>query len=602
MKYQGSIKSRLTSIILLVTILTSMVSYSSFLFWYMDEQYENTLEKSRIAALVLGQDIAKLTLLNDLSAAADISTKLKSFVHLDRMVLYTLDKKPIYQYSKDNKNFEVEQIDNLDNKIMISFDTLKLFMDASYQGTSLGYISVKFNIKSIIDVALENIYMAILILAVMFSVSYFLSVYYAKKFTQPILGLVKFLEKIEVTDSLKHRAQTNEKNEYGKLYDEVNTMLERMQSSQEALKIAAVAFETQSGMMITDKDTKILSINKMFTKITGYEHEDVIGLNPSILKSGIHNEDFYREMFISLKKYNYWSGEIKNLKKSGDILTEHLIIQTVLDENAQIAYYVASFVDLTAQKEVEEILKEKENLLIHQSKMAAMGEMIGNIAHQWRQPLSVITTISTGMMLAKEMNIKDDKEDQIQQLNSINDNAQYLSQTIDDFRNFFKPNKDIKEFNLKESYEKTFRLISAKFKNLEIDIIENLQDINVLGLENELMQVIMNLMNNAKDALDTNDNRRKLIFVDILDDDKRVYFNITDNAGGVPENIIDRIFEPYFTTKHKADGTGIGLYMSLELVSKHMNGDLEVKNKTYCYEDKEYKGACFSIKIPKIQN
>ena len=184
-----------------------------------------------------------------------------------------------------------------------------------------------------------------------------MAIAYARKFTNPILDLVNFLEKIELTDSLNKRTKTEEDNEYGKLYDEINRMLERIESSHKILKIAAVTFETQNGITITDKDQKILLVNNAFSKITGYTSDEVVGLTPKILKSGIHDKEFYDEMRESLNNKHIWIGEINNKHKDGRILNEQLTIQTILDDNNDVLYYVASFLDITLQKEMESKLR-----------------------------------------------------------------------------------------------------------------------------------------------------------------------------------------------------------------------------------------------------
>lgn len=582
------------------------MGYGSFLFWYMNNQYDRVVEQSKVVGTILGQDIAKFVFLNELSAAADISSKLKTFLNLNKMVLYKLDEKPIYQYSIQDKNFKAKEFSSKisRDKIDVKGNALEVFIEVSYQDTHMGYVWLCFKVETIFDVFIKNLNMALLILLFLFIISYFLAAYFAQKFTQPILKLVEYLEDVQSIDSFKKRINVDEENkynEYGKLYNEVNTMLNRIEVSHNALKIASVAFETQSGMIITDSDGKILQSNKAFSKITGYSKEEVLGETPAILKSGLHDNMFYEEMFESLHNYNYWSGEINNRNKNGNIVTEQLIMQTVLDDNKKIAYYVASFLDITRQKETEAKLKEKESLLRHQSKMAAMGEMLANIAHQWRQPLSVISTASTGLVVSKEFKMPQDDEYDIKQLKKINNSAQYLSQTIDDFRNFFKSNKGKESFNLMNSYKKTMELVDAKFSNADIDVIETIEEVELVSLENELMQVIMNLLNNARDVLESKKDQRKLILIDIYKKDNYAVFSICDNAGGVPEDIIDRIFEPYFTTKHKSNGTGIGLYMSLEMISKNMNGDLNVYNKTYTYEGQKYKGACFTIMLPLTQ-
>ena len=141
-------------------------------------------------------------------------------------------------------------------------------------------------------------------------------------------------------------------------------------------------------------------------------------------------------------------------------------------------------------------------------------------------------------------------------------------------------------------------LISTKLKNRNITVIKNCKEIFVTGLENEFIQVILNIINNAMDAFENKKNNHKFIFIDAYKEKNNVLIKIKDNAGGIEKNIIDRVFEPYFTTKHKSQGTGIGLYMSLEIIKKHMNGNLTVCNKNYTYKNIEYSGAEFIIEIP----
>ena len=241
---------------------------------------------------------------------------------------------------------------------------------------------------------------------------------------------------------------------------------------------------------------------------------------------------------------------------------------------------------------------KQQNIIAQQAKMAAMGEMIGNIAHQWRQPLSSISTSATGMKLQKELNILEDKF-LIEGLEQINNSVQYLSTTIDDFRNFYKPDKNKKEFRILETINKVINLVDLQFRSNGITIIKNGQDVKINSFENELIQVLINILNNARDELIKKDkDYEKLIFIDVLKNQKNLLVQIKDNAGGIPKNIITRIFEPYFTTKNQSQGTGIGLYMSREIISKSMNGEINTKNVTFEYEGKSYEGALFEIIIP----
>ena len=254
------------------------------------------------------------------------------------------------------------------------------------------------------------------------------------------------------------------------------------------------------------------------------------------------------------------------------------------------------------QYEITEHINEKtkqQNLIAQQSKMAAMGEMIGNIAHQWRQPLSSISTSATGMKLQKEMNILEDKF-LIQGLDQINKSVQYLSETIDDFRNFFKPNKNKSEFNIQDTIDKVINLLNSQFISNGIKIIKSGNDIKINTFENELIQVIINLLNNSRDELIKKDSKdEKLIFIGVFEDKNNLVLEIKDNAGGISEDIIDRVFEPYFTTKYQSQGTGIGLYMSNQIIAG-MEGFISVLNEEFEFEGKTYNGAVFKITIPLV--
>ena len=254
--------------------------------------------------------------------------------------------------------------------------------------------------------------------------------------------------------------------------------------------------------------------------------------------------------------------------------------------------------DITLKSKQEEELKAKEKLLVDQAKLVAMGEMIGNIAHQWRQPLSVISTGATGMKAQKKFGILSDEVfDHICDL--INDNAQYLSKTIDDFKNFIKGDRTKKVFNLQENIDSFLHLVEGTIKNNNIILVQDIQkDIEINGYENELLQCLINIFNNAKDALVEKNIEQKYIFINTWQEKDMGVVQIKDNAGGIPDDIISRIFEPYFTTKHQSQGTGLGLHMTYNLILKSMKGNIEVSNVYYKYNNESYTGAEFTITLP----
>ncbi|BAK72098.1 two-component sensor kinase [Arcobacter sp. L] len=243
--------------------------------------------------------------------------------------------------------------------------------------------------------------------------------------------------------------------------------------------------------------------------------------------------------------------------------------------------------------------EEKNRILIQQSRMASMGEMLENIAHQWRQPLSTISVCASGIELKKRFNSLDDEEF-FQSINHIKQATTYLSNTIDDFRNFFSNEKIISEISITQVINKALDLMSPTLNTHKVVVIKNTQETKFLSLENELIQVLMNILVNAKDALKEKIDikEKRYIFIYIYTEENNLIIKIKDNAKGIDEKIIDKVFEPYFTTKHKFNGTGIGLYMSKLLIDKHLKGKIEVSNNTFFYNDKEYLGAEFTITLP----
>ena len=240
--------------------------------------------------------------------------------------------------------------------------------------------------------------------------------------------------------------------------------------------------------------------------------------------------------------------------------------------------------------------EEKNRISIQQSRMASMGEMLENIAHQWRQPLSIISVCASGMEVKKDYDILSD-EDFRTGIKQIKDTTQYLSNTIEDFRSFFIKDKISADLDIRNTLTKVFDLVNATFAKNSITVVRDIKTITFNSFENELIQVLMNILINAKDALQ-NKNSERLVIIKVKKLHERIIITIRDNAGGIDESIIDKIFEPYFTTKHQYEGTGIGLYMSKLIIEKHLNGEITAKNITYKYNNREYKGALFQIILP----
>jgi signal transduction histidine kinase len=248
-------------------------------------------------------------------------------------------------------------------------------------------------------------------------------------------------------------------------------------------------------------------------------------------------------------------------------------------------------------KVLEKELEEKNRLMSVQSKNAALGELLENIAHQWRQPLSIISTISGSMQLKNEFNNLE-KEDIAEMTSKIIDVSQNLSDTIDYFRKtILKDTEKSESINFSKLIKDVLESLEYDLKNTQIEIILNVDDnLNLVTYRNMLFQIILNLLENSIDALCSVETK-KYIFIDLEEIDNQMKLSIKDNGGGIPSDVIEHIFEPYFTTHHQCQGKGLGLHMVLQMVQNGLNGCIAVKNCEFEYNNETLKGAEFILRL-----
>jgi len=238
------------------------------------------------------------------------------------------------------------------------------------------------------------------------------------------------------------------------------------------------------------------------------------------------------------------------------------------------------------KREVEKNLRQQE-MIFQQNKMASMGEMIGNIAHQWRQPLSIIS-VAIDILMSRGMNGTLDKKKLTSKLYLIEKNTLQMSQTIEDFLSFFNPYKDKVNFLLVDAIDKALDIMKPNIRKKDIKIVLDIDNsIEIYGYRDEYVQVLISIMANAVQAFDEQEQKFISIKSALVEDG--VKLDIVDSAGGIEDNILDKLFDPYFTTKHKSNGTGLGLYISKMIIEESMHGRLSVQNVI--------DGAMFSIEI-----
>jgi PAS domain S-box-containing protein len=236
--------------------------------------------------------------------------------------------------------------------------------------------------------------------------------------------------------------------------------------------------------------------------------------------------------------------------------------------------------------------REKEEMLLSQTRQAAMGEMISMIAHQWRQPLAIIGMISDNIALDLQFDTLNPKT-LAESLQNISSQVQYLSQTIDDFRQFFLPNKSKEQMLLQDCIESSLQIIGKSLTNHNIVLEKNYTDITPINVyKNELIQVFINLLKNAQDAFNEKQVAHPKIILQTKEYDQYIEVIIQDNAGGIAEDVQKNIFQPYFTTKSKKNGTGLGLYISKTIIEEHSCGSIQIENSQ--------DGAIFTLTFPKV--
>lgn len=280
----------------------------------------------------------------------------------------------------------------------------------------------------------------------------------------------------------------------------------------------------------------------------------------------------------------------------------HFILKAEKVELDSEFLVIVELINITQEIELEQQMKEQEEILHSQSKIVAMGEMIANIAHQWRQPLNTISTAATGMKVQKDFGVLEDKSfDESVEL--INSSTKYLSQIINDFAGYVKINELEELFMVDEMVNQALRILEGIIKSNNIVVCKEIEEGLILyGVKNEFVQIIINILNNANDKFlihkPQNEEIKNFIKISAYRDNENIIVEICDNGDGVDESVMKKIFEPYFTTKHQSRGTGLGLFVTHKIVTSNFNGSIKAKNQTFQCHGNDYHGVCFIMRMP----
>jgi PAS domain S-box-containing protein len=370
-------------------------------------------------------------------------------------------------------------------------------------------------------------------------------------------------------------------------------------------------------------------VNDHFCEITGYSRKELL---LKAFEEITHPEDRDRDSEVYRRAKNrdtsMWTTEKRYLRRDGSAVWVQVNGTVLFDPDGRPSSSIAAIIDITDRKRTQEALlrfneelecrvvertaelaatieklkaetterlqavdalREKEQMLVQQSRLAAMGEMINNIAHQWRQPLNALGLAVQQVEMLHEY---DELTPGFVRTNTRHCMAliQHMSQTVDDFRDYFKPEKEKVRFNISKIISSTLAIVEGTFKHERVEIVvDSLNDPEVFGYKNDFAQSLLNILNNAKDALSERKIHQPKVCIAVFTERDRAVVTVTDNAGGIPEEIMPRIFEPYFTTKGPQSGTGIGLYMTKNIIETKMGGRLSVRNLN--------QGAEFRIEV-----
>jgi len=345
-----------------------------------------------------------------------------------------------------------------------------------------------------------------------------------------------------------------------------------------------------------DAHWNVLYVSKSVEGLLGYTRDEFLK-NKVSYASCIHEEDLRRvhlevQQALAENKQYFEHQPYRVYTKNADVkwVYDSTIIER--DEKGKVLHFVGYTIDITE-------MKQKEQQLLLHMKQAQMGEMISMIAHQWRQPLATISVLAANVkmnLLFQNYDLQNEQKAQEfvsyldESLSEIENLTQVLSQTVDDFRTFYMPGKDPIVENISVAIQKSLEILSPSFKEHKIELLTSFQsDKKIENFDTEMMQVFVNILKNSEDNFIEKKIEQKKIYINTYDTSQGVIVEIIDNGLGIDEAVLNRIYEPYFSTKTKKNGTGLGLYMSKMIVEEHHRGEISVKNI--------HNGVCFRISL-----
>ncbi len=348
------------------------------------------------------------------------------------------------------------------------------------------------------------------------------------------------------------------------------------------------AIENSNIVSKTDTNGIITFVNDEFCTLFGYTKDELIGKNHNIVRHPDTPKENFQDLWKTILEKKVFKSTVKNLTKDKKTVYLNTTICPILDEQGEILEFIAIRYDVTNEIMLQKEFKNQQELLFLQSRMASLGQMLANISHQWRQPLMELNLTLFNLKKAHE---KNENREFLELYQDSKDLISSMSNTIEDFKNFFSPQKEKSNFLLNQAIQNALKILQSTIKDEKIEInFSVIKDVEVYGIENELVQVLVNILQNSKDAFISKNIQNRKIIINSYKDENNIFLEFIDNALGVEDEFLDRIFEPYFTSKHQSTGTGLGLFISKIILEKSFSAEILHKNIEY--------GSKFTIKFP----
>ncbi|MBN2782434.1 MAG: HAMP domain-containing histidine kinase [Campylobacterales bacterium] len=524
---------------------------------------------------------------------------------------YLITKSQIIQLSGDDKNY-VERLNLLTED---SYKDVTVYMKDKYIIYERKFLPWEWklvlvkNNQDYEQTIFENNILIVstiggLVILILFFLGYFLN----HAVTKPINKILNFLQ--HISKGQYHKLDISNSIEFSYFTQGINLMVEEIKKREDELNfeknLTRTILDTQHDIVILNNGHEIIDVNLSFFEFFN-KYKDLNEFKQKhscICEFFIEKDGYITPQIDGMTWVEYLLKYPKKINqaivnKDGKNLFFNLNAKNIKIKDKE--FFIITMSDVTElemykqdlENKIQQAIKknsEQEHILYQQAKSSQMGQMLSMIAHQWRQPLNAISASSINVSLLNDMDMLDD-EKLSEHTNFIQQQTLKMCKTIDDFMNFFKPEKDKNSFSFDSVMEQIFSLIGAQFKSRDIKMIYNVAGVDTIySYQKELEHVLINIIANSRDAYENTQNVDKIITIDVKNQNDNLIIKICDNAGGIEPENLDSIFNPYFTTKEQGKGTGIGLYMTKKIITEVFHGDIRGENIE--------NGACFTLEIP----